>query len=418
MAVLGGCVFVLVAVLAGFSMAGGKVGSLIHPSEFVTIGGAALGALIVVSPGRVLKDLARSLAQLLKGSPYNKAAYVELFKALYALSREARQGGILALDSHVSNPDGSPIFQQCPRLSKNHHAMQFLCDALSLIVDGKTEAAQFTGWLEEEIRVREREHHAAVSALSKTADALPGFGIVAAVLGIVVTMTAIGGPVYTVGETGGVPYLVMEYIEGVSLAERLLREAPLPLPEIIRVGLQTASGLSVAHAGGLVHRDIKPANLLLEEATRRVKIVDFGLAKIADRVQLSRPGTLLGTPDFMSPEQAEGKPTDSRSDMFSLGSVLYVASTGQMPFDADSDLGVLRAICETHPVPVRAVNPVLPGWLEELIAGLMTKDPARRYPTASELKRLLLSRWARLYRSRGTQTVPAGQQIAAQPSGT
>src|SRR5581483_6010778 len=203
MVVIGGSVIVLVAVLTGFMMAGGKVGSLIHPSELVTIGGAALGALLIMSPRKVLKDLGRGLVQLIKGSPYTRQAYFDLFRALYMLAREARQGGVLALDAHVSNPAASAVFQQCPKISQNHHAMQFLCDALSLIVDGKTDAAQVTAWLEEEIKVTEREHHAAVGALSKTADALPGFGIVAAVLGIVVTMTAIGGPVEEIGHKVG-----------------------------------------------------------------------------------------------------------------------------------------------------------------------------------------------------------------------
>jgi chemotaxis protein MotA len=203
MVVLVGFVVVLGAVLAGFSMAGGSVGALIHPSELVTIGGAALGAMIVMSPRKVLVDLGRGIVQMIKGSPYNKAAYFDLFKILYTLAREARQGGVLVLDSHISNPAASPVFQQCPRISQNHHAMQFLCDALSLIVDGKTDSAQLTAWLEEEIKVTEREHHAAVTVLSKTADALPGFGIVAAVLGIVVTMTAIGGPVEEIGHKVG-----------------------------------------------------------------------------------------------------------------------------------------------------------------------------------------------------------------------
>lgn len=199
MVVIAGGVIVLVAVLVGFSMAGGKVGALIHLSEFITIGGAAIGALIMMSPVKVIKDLIRGVLQTIKGSPYGKATCSELLRLLYALARLVRQEGLLALDTHVTKPDESPLFQQYPRVTKNHHARDFLCDALALIIDGTVESAQLQEWLDEEIKVIEREHHAAVGALAKTADALPGFGIVAAVLGIVVTMQAIGGPVDEIG---------------------------------------------------------------------------------------------------------------------------------------------------------------------------------------------------------------------------
>ncbi|MDB5312193.1 MAG: motA [Gemmataceae bacterium] len=199
MVVIGGALLVLVAVLVGFSMAGGHVGALIHLSEFVTIGGASAGALIMMSPKKVLVDLFRGVLQCVKGSPYGKATCVELFKLLYALTRLTRAEGVLALDQHVSDPKNSTLFRQYPRISGNHHAMEFLCDALALIVDGQAEGEKLAGWLEEEIGVVEREHHAASGALAKVADSLPGFGIVAAVLGIVVTMQSIGGPVDEIG---------------------------------------------------------------------------------------------------------------------------------------------------------------------------------------------------------------------------
>jgi chemotaxis protein MotA len=197
--VIAGGVLVLVAVLVGFSMAGGKIGALIHLSEFITIGGAAIGALIMMSPKKVLMDLFRGLLQTVKGSPYGKATCTELFKLLYALARLVRQEGLLALDTHVTNPDESELFKQYPKINNNHHARTFLCDALALTIDGTVESSQLNQWLDEEVQVISREHHAAVGALAKTADALPGFGIVAAVLGIVVTMQAIGGPVDEIG---------------------------------------------------------------------------------------------------------------------------------------------------------------------------------------------------------------------------
>lgn len=203
MIVIVGGIIVLGAVLAGFSMAGGHVEALIHVSEFVTIGGAALGALIIMSPKKVITDLFRGLLGLLKGSPYSKAAHSEMFGLLYAFSRKVRQDGVLALDSHLSKPDESDIFRKFPKINGNHHVRDFFCDGLALIVDGQAKPEQVASALDEEIAVIEREHHAAVGALSKTADALPGFGIVAAVLGIVVTMQAIGGPVEEIGHKVG-----------------------------------------------------------------------------------------------------------------------------------------------------------------------------------------------------------------------
>ncbi|MFO0865403.1 MAG: motility-associated protein [Gemmataceae bacterium] len=203
MVVIGGCIFVIVAVLTGFTMAGGHVHSLIHPSELVTIGGAALGGLIVMSPTKVLKDLAKGLGQLVKGSPFTKAMYMDLFRVLNGLGRIIRRDGLLALESHISSPKDSAVFQAAPKILANHHVTEFICSSLALIVDGRAEAAQLHGLMEEEIKVIEREHHAASGALAKVADALPGFGIVAAVLGIVVTMGEIGGPVEEIGHKVG-----------------------------------------------------------------------------------------------------------------------------------------------------------------------------------------------------------------------
>jgi chemotaxis protein MotA len=202
MVFIGGAL-VLLAVLIGFTMAGGHVGALLHPSELVTIGGASLGALIIMSPKKVLADVMHGVTQVIKGSPYGKEMYGELFKILYQLSRLVRRDGLIALDSHLENPEESKLFQQCPKILNNRHVRQFLCQSLTTIIDNKVEPAKLTAAFEEEIKVLEREHHAAVSALAKTADALPGFGIVAAVLGIVVTMQSIGGPVDEIGHKVG-----------------------------------------------------------------------------------------------------------------------------------------------------------------------------------------------------------------------
>jgi chemotaxis protein MotA len=201
--VIGGGIVVTVCVLVGFSMAGGHVEALIHPSEFVTIGGATAGAMIIMAPVKVLKDMLRGCIQTVKGSPYGKATCAELFKLLYAITRMTRSEGVLALDQHLSDPKASTLFKQYTKISSNHHALDFLCDSLSLIVDGQAETEKLAGWLDEEIAVIDREHHAASGTMAKVGDGLPGFGIVAAVLGIVVTMQSIGGPVDEIGEKVG-----------------------------------------------------------------------------------------------------------------------------------------------------------------------------------------------------------------------
>ena len=190
-------------------------------------------------------------------------------------------------------------------------------------------------------------------------------------------------------EANGLPYLVMEYVAGISLQERLDRAGPLELEEILRIGLQAAAGLAAAHAQGLVHRDIKPANILLENGVERVKITDFGLARAADDASLTQSGVVAGTPQYMAPEQARGEPVDHRADLFSLGSVLYAMCTGRPPFRASSTLAVLRRVCEDEPRPIREVNPEVPDWLAAIIAKLHAKDPADRFQSAAEVARLL-----------------------------
>lgn len=203
MIVIVGSIVVLAAVIAGFTISGGHVGALIHPAEILTIGGAALGALIVMSPAKVLKDLVRGILQAIKGGVFNKAAYADLFAVMYELFRAARRDGLLALEQHVSNPHESSIFNKYPRIAKNHHVTQFICGSLSPLVEGSAKAEDLPALFAAELRVIEDEHHAPIAVLSKTADALPGFGIVAAVLGIVVTMGHIDGPVEEIGHKVG-----------------------------------------------------------------------------------------------------------------------------------------------------------------------------------------------------------------------
>jgi chemotaxis protein MotA len=201
--VIAGAIGVLVAIFIGFSMAGGEVHALIHPSEFITIGGSAFSAMVIMSPKKVIIDVIKGVLGLLKGSPFSKALALDLLKLMYGLARAVKQDGVLGLEAHVGSPDQSQLFAQAPKVKANGHVKHFICEAFALLIDGKPTPEQLTAWLEEEIKVIEREHHAASGALAKTADSLPGFGIVAAVLGIVVTMQAIGGPVEEIGHKVG-----------------------------------------------------------------------------------------------------------------------------------------------------------------------------------------------------------------------
>jgi Protein kinase domain/Leucine Rich repeat len=190
-------------------------------------------------------------------------------------------------------------------------------------------------------------------------------------------------------EDAPLPYLVMEYIAGQTLQQKLDRSGSLPLREILRIGIQVARGLAAIHAQGLVHRDLKPANILLENGIERVKITDFGLARVVSDANISQPGTVLGTPLYMSPEQAQGEVVDQRSDLFSLGSVLYALCTGKPPFRGADAQAVLRRVIEETPRPVRTLNPDIPGWLSDLIARLHAKRADARPQSACEVGDLL-----------------------------
>lgn len=198
--------------------------------------------------------------------------------------------------------------------------------------------------------------------------------------------------IHRVAEANGLPFLVMRYTPGDSLLKRLDERGPLELGEILRIGMQIAAGLAAAHAQGLVHRDIKPGNILLDSGVERVTITDFGLARAADDASLTRSGVISGTPQYMSPEQARGEPVDGRSDLFSLGSVLYAMCTGRPPFRADTPYGVLRRISEADARPIRELVPETPDWLCEIVEKLHAKRLDDRFQSASEVAELL-GRW-------------------------
>ncbi len=195
--------------------------------------------------------------------------------------------------------------------------------------------------------------------------------------------------IYGVSEANGLPYLVMPFAREPSLQKRIDESGPLTAVEVVRIGLQIASGLAAAHDQGLVHRDIKPANILLNDGIERLWITDFGVARALDDASMTQTGVIAGTPQYMSPEQARGEFVDQRSDLFSMGSVLYTACTGRPPFRSEAAYGILRRITDTDPRPIREINPEIPDWLCRIIERLMAKHPADRFQNAGEVAELL-----------------------------
>jgi serine/threonine protein kinase/tetratricopeptide (TPR) repeat protein len=188
--------------------------------------------------------------------------------------------------------------------------------------------------------------------------------------------------IHEVDEHDGMVFIVMECVEGEDLRARL-RDGPLDPDAAIDIAIQVAEGLAEAHEHGIVHRDIKPGNVMLSPGGR-VRIMDFGLARLAAGAELTRPGTTVGTAAYMSPEQIRGRDVDHRADIWSLGAVLYELLTGSKPFQADNEHAMLHAVLSEEPQRPRSLRSDLPQELEVVVLKMLAKDPARRYQTAHE----------------------------------
>ena len=192
--------------------------------------------------------------------------------------------------------------------------------------------------------------------------------------------------IHQVGEHDGLPYLAMPLLMGESLARRVARQGRLPAAETVRIGREIAEGLAAAHQRGVVHRDIKPENIWLEAPQDRVKILDFGLARLTDdRLALTQSGTVAGTPLYMSPEQARGEGVDHRTDLFSLGCVMYRLLAGETPFSGPNATAILLAVTQQESVPLGRLVPEVPRALSGLVESLLHKDPRRRVQSATEV---------------------------------
>jgi serine/threonine protein kinase len=197
--------------------------------------------------------------------------------------------------------------------------------------------------------------------------------------------------IFHVGEDRGIPWLAMKFLRGESLKDRLngptLR---IPTEQAIRIGAEVADALAAAHSGGLVHRDVKPSNILLEEGTDRAKLIDFGLVMVEnDDGHLTRMGCVVGTPAYMAPEQADGATVDHRSDLYSLGCVLYRSTTGRVPFDGQNSIQVFLAQRTETPLHPCDINPDLPREVGDLVMQLLSKDPAARPESAESVRNSL-----------------------------
>jgi len=209
-----------------------------------------------------------------------------------------------------------------------------------------------------------------------------------------------------------IPYLVMEYIPGKTLQQRLDEKGPLDISDVLRLGKQIADGLAAAHAQGLIHRDVKPGNILLEGGMDdRVKITDFGLARTADDASMTQSGMIAGTPLYMAPEQALGHKLDQRADLFSLGSVLYQMLSGRPPFRAPTTVAVLKRVVDDTPRPIQEVIPEVPDWMCKLIGHLHAKNPDERYASASEVSNML-ARCANDLKEGRAPEIPDPSQVA------
>jgi eukaryotic-like serine/threonine-protein kinase len=228
------------------------------------------------------------------------------------------------------------------------------------------------------------------------------------------TISALSHPnicsLFDVGETGDRAFLVMEYLEGESLADRLSK-GPLPIDQVLKLGVEIASALDSAHRQGIIHRDIKPGNIMLTKSG--AKLLDFGLARVSAPDILAGPtevkpiteqGTILGTYQYMAPEQVEGRTADARTDLFALGAVLYEAATGQRAFDGKSRASLIAAILDHEPPPIPTVRPFAPMSLDRVVRACLRKDPNDRVQTAHDL--MLQLTWIRESTSTGEAAVP------------
>ena len=218
--------------------------------------------------------------------------------------------------------------------------------------------------------------------------------------------------VYDLGEAEGRVYMAMELLEGEDLRALIESQTNIALAERVRILLDICAGVGYAHSRGVTHRDIKPANIMVT-ADGRVKLLDFGLARVATRETITRRGVILGTPDYMSPEQAMGKPVDNRTDIFSSGAVFYEFLTQHKPFKGKTLHSVLYQIISEEPDPILTLNPDVPARLARVVHRMLDKDPDKRYQTMEDVGRDIEGIHDALRRSHSRSAVPLRTPLAS-----
>lgn len=279
-----GIAVVILGVLGGFVLHGGPVLVLLQWAEFLIIGGAALGSLLIGTPVPVLKRIIGSVMRILKGDPYTKERYVSLLKTMFEIFNVSKRDGLIALESHVMQPDKSPVFSKNEFLLKNHHALDYFCDTIKLLLGGGIPPHDVESLLEADIDTHHAESAGPAGLIQKLGDALPGLGIVAAVLGIVVTMQAIGGPPEEVGHkvaaalVGTFLGVLLSYgfFQPVATHIELLNQSEARYLECIKAGVVAfAKGnapiIVVEFARRVIYHDVRPSFEELENAMRETK---------------------------------------------------------------------------------------------------------------------------------------------------
>jgi chemotaxis protein MotA len=284
MFVIIGVAVVLAGVLGGFMIEGGPLAVLIQPVEFMIIGGAAIGSLLVGTPLPVLLRLSKNVMVVMGGDPYTKAQYLNLLKTQFEIFNMAKRDGLISIESHITDPKKSSIFGKNKFLLKNHHALDFFCDTMKLLLGGGVPPYEVESILDSDIESHHAEGAVAPSVMQKLGDALPGLGIVAAVLGIVITMQAISGPPEEVGHKVAVALvgtflgilLSYGFVQPIATHMELLHQSELRFLECMKAGVVAfakgnAPVIVVEFARRTIYQSVRPSFDELEKAMRAVK---------------------------------------------------------------------------------------------------------------------------------------------------
>ncbi len=284
MFVIIGAAIVIIGVIGGFMIEGGPIKVLIQPTEFMIIGGAAIGSLLVMSPFAVLKKIIGSVMGVLKGDPFTKEQYLNLLKTMFELFNAAKRDGLIAVEPHVMEPEKSAIFAKNEFLLKQHHALDFFCDTMKLLLGGGVPPYDVEAMLDADIDSHHSEGGSAPMLVQKLGDALPGLGIVAAVLGIVITMQAISGPPEEIGEkvatalVGTFLGILLSYgfVQPLSTHIELLQASEARYYECMKAGIVAyAKGnapiIVVEFARRVIYSNVRPTFAEVETAVRGTK---------------------------------------------------------------------------------------------------------------------------------------------------